>query len=275
MELPFGSEVLERIKKLEGVEGITVHGSYVYGEVDEYSDLDLAAVCSEIPSVESREEILCEIADKINEEFDVPERYLQDMDYIQIDGNHIGIDYVEMSHLENLVSKLNEEERIPKNEIEDVIKFLYYSKVIYDPKNKLSELKERMPEADPSLVKYFLYDLEKVNLDKDWPKCSLRAALSRENYLQISKIFKKALESYLLALYTVNGEYYGGPKNARFTIDELEHKPENCWEKLQRITRMENSEDEVREKVKIFQNLYEKLLEIIKEQNVLEEMKNE
>jgi|GEM_PF-7054602 len=275
VKLPFGLDVLERIKKLEGVESIAVHGSYVYGELDEYSDIDLVATCSEVPLVESREEVLREVVDKINEDFDVPERYLEDTDYIEVDDDHMGVDYVEMEYLESLVSKLNEKGELPKDEIEDVIKFLYYSRVIYDPKDKLSELKERVPESDPSLVKYFLYGLEKINLDKEWPRWSLEAALSRDNYFQASKIFNRALESYLLALYTVNGEYYGGPKNAAFTIERLERKPEDCWEKLQQIARMGNSEEEVREKVKIFQGLREELLEIIEEENILRGMENE
>ena len=131
-------------------------------------------------------------------------------------------------------------------------------------------LKERMPEADPSAARYFLYDLEKINLDGSWPKASLSASISRKNYLQISKIFNRAIESYILALCVINGEYYGGPKNAAFTMDKLDHKPEDCWKRLQRISKIGNSKEEVKEKVEIFQDLRRELFEIIEEQEELD-----
>ncbi len=269
-DLPFGTEVIEKIKNLSVVEAIGVHGSYVYGELDEYSDLDLVAVCSEIPSPEAREEFLGGLVDKINRDFEVPERFLEDIDYIQVDENYLGIDYVKADYLEGLVDKLEDGESIPKDEIEDAIKFLYYSEVVWDPEEILVSLKERMPEADPSAARYFLYDLEKINLDGSWPKASLSASISRKNYLQISKIFNRAIESYILALCVINGEYYGGPKNAAFTMDKLDHKPEDCWKRLQRISKIGNSKEEVKEKVEIFQDLRRELFEIIEEQEELD-----
>jgi len=246
---------LNILTELNEVEAIAFEGAVARGFTDKYSDVDIVCLCSKIPSLQKRKKLLRPLVDKLNEDFNVPMRYLVNSDYIRYAGKSIGVSYERTKEFEHLINHFKSN-RISESELAKIVTKAYYVKIIWDPQKIYSRLKTNVPKSDAlKIVELFLYYLSGMTMKGKWPKLGFQVDLYRKNLMATDRRFQEAIDFYLKLLYALNGEYFFVPKWAHKSIKKLKIKPKRCWERIQTIFEQGNDAASVKKKVKIFEGL--------------------
>ena len=137
---------------------------------------------------------------------------------------------------------------------------VYYTKIAYDSKKVLYNLKKKIPRPKKENVKHFLQKLNRVVYESEWPYGEkIKFESARKNYLSVNAQILEFVNYYLICLFALNREFYTGPKWLSAHLNKFRIKPKNCINKLNQLGYLGNDGESVNKKMNILKYLVDDL----------------
>ena len=93
-------------------------------------------------------------------------------------------------------------------------------------------------------------------------------AISRKNYFYIDTLIDHELENFLICLHAINNKHYTSPKWAMRSVSQLKLKPKATLTRIQKISRLGNSQTELKKKINLLQSLVIDLNKLILKERI-------
>lgn len=259
--IKLAKEVTNTIKPLKEIKSISIYGAVALGFQDKYSDIDLVALCDEIPKIEKRKKILDRL--KNTRFIDIPNK--SGMDYFVYKETDISIEYKKIKEFERLIREFKKGEIIFE-QFSTVISKFYFGKSLYDPKGIFRRLKKKVPKPKFNIGIIGLVDYLNKTCNGDVGPIGdrLKKAIERKNLINIHLEFSSLINAIIIVLYTLNGFYYLTPKWVPSYIKKMKLKPKNTEKKLNELSRLGNSPSLINKKRRILKSLVEDLNKVLR-----------
>ena len=253
-------EVMSVLKQLKEIKAIAIYGGVARGFVDKYSDVDIICLCSKIPDKKKRVNKIKSLKNSLIKEGLGLLEFEERSDYFTLKNTNIGIYYILIHEYKKLVHNFKNSKKLTKAEFSNVLAHIYYTKVLYDPQKFLQNLKNGIPSPNIKTVNYFTAQLNKTCYKADWPYGDkIYVESQRKNPISLNARFTELLDAYLISLFTLNGQYYTGPKWIREDIKNFKIKPKNCLQRIETVAYLGNSKKNIKRKLKTLTSLVKDL----------------
>jgi hypothetical protein len=264
-------DVSKAVKKIPGIIAIASYGSVAEGHVDKFSDINLIAFCSRIPTPSSRRKFLEKSYDWIVFDNDtVPKWRSTAQDFFFVRGEHVDITYKTKRSFDIVAKEIEKDHRVGRDLFKEVMMYVYNTRVLHDPKKVITLIRSKLPRATPQMLKYFLPDINKISMKGTKQFENLQHAISERNYLYVDNIVDLNVENFIISLYVLNGKHYTSPKWAMKSIRKFKIKPTSTTQRLQEIARLGNSPIYVKRKINLLQSLVSDLDKLILKERVFD-----
>jgi predicted nucleotidyltransferase len=262
-------EVGNAISEISGVSAVAVYGSLAKGYVDKHSDVNLIAICSTIPDSEKRRKNIEKKFEWIVFKNDImPKWRTETQDFFFVKGKNVSVIYKKYNVLNQVTKEIAADTHMSRDIFREAISYVFNTKVINDPKKIFPKLRKRIPKANPQLLRYFLPDLEHISLKNGWPYSSFVQAINRSNYFYVDRLIDHEIENFLICLHAINNEHYTSPKWAMKSVKNLKIKPKSALSRIQKISRLGNSPNQLTRKINLLQSLVIDLNKLILKEKI-------
>lgn len=260
-------KVAQTLKQINGIKAIALQGNLAKGFVDKYSDIDLICLYEKLPSSKARRKVI----EKLNiEKFvnkELPKQFTDKSEYFYFNGLRVSTYWIKQEDYEKSIKNFCLY-KTTKNEFQNIISHIYYTKILYDPAEKFANLKKQIPKPRKGIIKYSMYHLNKVVYGGEWPHGEkINFERKRKNYIAINSEFIELIEHYLIIIFTLNGEYYTFPKWLPSLLKKMKTKPKNLIKRLNQLVYLGNDDKSINKKMKILTFLVNDLNIILKNKN--------
>ena len=262
-------EVGAAIFKISGVSAVAIYGSLADGYIDKYSDINLIAICSNIPDQDKRRKTIEKNFEWIVYKNDtMPKWRTQTQDFFFVKGKNVSVVYKKYNVLNQITNEIKNDTHMSRHIFREAVAYISNTKIVKDPNKIFLKLRKKIPKAAPNLLKYFLPDLEHISLKNGWPYSSFMQAISRKNYFYIDTLIDHELENFLICLHAINNKHYTSPKWAMRSVSQLKLKPKATLTRIQKISRLGNSQTELKKKINLLQSLVIDLNKLILKERI-------
>jgi hypothetical protein len=239
----------ELYKTISGVEALIIEGSLALGMQDETSDIDLVAYCSKIPDIDVRKKRLMMIDPKC---FIIPQS-----DRFTLNNVYVHVDFETITNIENTFGIF------PQSICKSfgLWEAIQIGKVIWDPKQRFSKWKDNVLKMSSDYGNQFIIELTKLLLEE---KRQFDVAVDNNDYLYCSLLLGNILTLYFQILGVMNYRFLFFPKWINNTLKNMNHKPDNAYNRFIQILSKRIDYNTLREYSNELQKLINELLELSK-----------
>jgi len=239
----------EIYKTISGIETLIIEGSLALGMQDEASDIDLVAYCSKIPDIDVRKRRLLMIDPKC---FIIPQS-----DRFTLNNVYVHVDFETISNIEDTFGTFPQS--ICKNF--GLWEAIQIGKVLWDTKQRFSNWKDNLLKLSNDYGDQFIIELTRLLLEE---KRQFDVAVDHNDCLYCSLILGNILTLYFQILGVMNYRFLFFPKWMNNTLKNMNHKPDNVYNRFIQILSKRIDYSTLREYSNELQKLINELLELSK-----------
>ncbi len=246
-------KVVRIIKKEKDIKAICLFGSVARGFVDRFSkDVDILVLVGEIPSKKEMEKIVKKIEGARIEIVSTKFHIIR----FELDKFYVDLQFFKFSEIKKSINNFL------KGEIWEYWPALINEcKIIWDPRGLIKGLKKKL-KPYPKKIKKKIIEDRVSNFGKFYEY--MKRSIPREDKFFIYEKFYYALKDFVFVLFTLNEEYFDQLKWLNKRIEKLKIKPKNTYQRLLSIINLDFSKKSNEKKLKIFEELVNELIELIK-----------